>query len=195
MCKKFVLFFLLICSVCFSFSQKVSVNAFIENKIANKGNDTIYYDIHRPLKWEDFKGTPDYHFFGGAVTASGFAFDAAISMVNDLMTLKIGIYTFFSKNGSWKKPDINSDYHLLHEQNHFNITRIGASQFLKKISEAKFTRSNYQQVMTSIFDSVYKENMALQKQYDNATEHSINQQQQLLWNDKIGAELNKVITH
>lgn len=97
------------------FSQKVIVHAFMENKKTSPESDTIFYNFNHKLKWADFKGKPEENYFAGAVTASGFAFDSQMDFYGRNIYLNIGVYTFFSKNDSWKKPQINSDYHLLHE--------------------------------------------------------------------------------
>ena len=104
----------------------------------SNGGDTIYYDFNRTLKWTDFKGKPDENYFAGAVTASGFAFDSQVDFDGTNIFLNIGVYTFFTKNDSWKKPGINSDYHLLHEQHHFDITRMGSENFINEIKEGSF---------------------------------------------------------
>ena len=187
-------FLLLICFVTAikCISQKVIVHAFMESKKAPAGSDTIYYDFNRNLKWSDFKGTPNEDFFAGAVTASGFAFDSQMDFDGTNIYLNIGVYTFFAKNDSWKKPQINSDYHLLHEQHHFDITRIGSEEFINALKKAHFTRENYTTLLTSIFNKVYKENSDTQHLYDKETNHSINVTKQLEWNDKIAAEIQKL---
>ena len=173
-------------------SQHVIVNAFMENKKAKPDNDTIYYDFSRNLTWQDFKGTPDNNHFGGAVTASGFAFDSDMSFDGKNIYLDIGVYTFFSKNDSWRKPQINSAYHLLHEQHHFDITRLGSQKLITELANAHFTKDNYAKLLTSIFDNVYKENQSIQLQYDRETHHSLDVDKQLEWNDKIAAEIQKL---
>lgn len=193
MFKKISLFTLIFFSFTYSFSQSVKVEVVIENKVASPASDTIYYDIDKPLTWSDFQGQPDYNHFGGAITASGFAFDADIKILGDDLYLKIGVYIFFSKKKSWKKPDINSPYHLLHEQRHFDITRIGAANFVQQIAQANFTKNNYQKLMTSIFDKAYAESVAMQQQYDRETNHSINKEEQLKWNDKIYEQLKTAL--
>jgi hypothetical protein len=174
------------------FSQNVIVNAFMENKKTKPDNDTIYYDFNRNLTWRDFKGTPDNNHFGGAVTASGFAFDSQMNFDGKNMYLNIGVYTFFSKSGSWKKPQINSDYHLLHEQHHFDITRLGTQKLISEIAKAHFTKDNYNALLSSIFNKAYNENESIQMQYDKETNHSLNVDKQLEWNDKIAAEIQKL---
>jgi hypothetical protein len=170
----------------------VIVRAFMESKQSKQNNDTIYYDFNRNLSWSDFKGTPDKNYFGGAVTASGFAFDSQMHFDGKSMYLDIGVFTFFSKSDSWKKPGINSDYHLLHEQHHFDITRLGAQKFIAEIEKAHFTRGNYSNLLKSIFNKAYDENEAIQSQYDRETNHSLIVNKQLEWNNKITAEIQKI---
>jgi len=174
------------------FSQKVIVHAFMENKKIKPGNDTIYYEFNRSLTWQDFKGTPDNNHFGGAVTASGFAFDSQMNFDGKNIYLDVGVYTFFSKGDSWKKPQINSAYHLLHEQHHFDITRLGTQKLISEIAKAHFTKDNYNALLNSIFNKAYNENESIQRLYDRETNHSINVNKQLEWNDKIAAEIQKL---
>ncbi|MEP6615998.1 MAG: hypothetical protein ABJA57_05435 [Ginsengibacter sp.] len=174
------------------FAQKVLVHVFMEDRKTGKNSDTIYYDPSRTLTWADFQGSPDLHHDGGAVTASGFAFNSDIRSTSNLIRINIGVYTFFSKKASWKKPNINSSYHLLHEQHHFDITRLGAGQFVSEISKTNFTRDNYQKVLVAVFDKVYNHSVELQHAYDAETNHSINQAAQYRWNDKIESEIKKL---
>lgn len=174
------------------FPQKVIVHASIEKKKANSKSDTIYYDFNRQLTWSDFKGKPDENHFGGAVTASGFAFDSKMNSDGRNIYLDIQVYTFFIKNDSWKKPQINSDYHLLHEQHHFDITRMGAEKLVAELAKAKFTKDNYNSLLTSLFEKAYKENSDVQQQYDRETMHSIDTAKQQQWNEKIAGEIEKL---
>lgn len=164
----------------------------MENKKTKPDNDTIYYDFNRNLTWQDFKGTPDNNHLGGAVTSSGFAFDSQINFDGKNIYLDIGVYTFFTKNDSWKKPEINSDYHLLHEQHHFDITRLGSQKFITELAKAHFTKENYKALLTSLFGKAYKENESIQLQYDRETNHSLEVDKQLVWNKKIAAEIQKL---
>lgn len=174
------------------FSQKVLLNVSMENKISHPNNDTIYYDINRPIAWNDFKGIPDYNNPGGAITASGFAFNANMNMVGRDLYLNVRVYTFFSKHSSWKKPNIHSDYHLLHEQRHFDITRISAAKFYNELLKANFTASNYNRLLSVLFNKAFNENTVLQEKYDSETRHSINKSEQLKWNEKIAQEIKSV---
>ena len=183
----FMLFFTTSC-----FCQKITLKVIIENKVADAKNDTIYYSASRPLTWDDFKGTPD-NSPGGAVTSSGFAFNADMNMVGNEVSLTVHIFTYFSKKNSWKRFQINSAYHLLHEQHHFDLTRLGAQKFYNDLLKANFTFSNYSRLLSSTFNQASNENHVLQERYDNETRHSIDTTAQLQWNDKIAGEVKAVI--
>lgn len=186
----FILFLLLSSAV---FCQKITVNVFIENKINKPQNDTVYYDFNRRLTWQDFQGKVPADAKWGAMTASGFSFNSEMEDDgNNHLIISIGVYTFFTKHDSWKKPDINSAYHLEHEQHHFDITRLFAQKFADQIKNAHFTKSNYRKLLYSIFDKVYEESVAYQHLYDNETENSVDVQKQKEWNEKISAEVNKL---
>ncbi len=164
----------------------------MDNKISGKNSDTIYYDFNRALDWPDFQGQPDVNHFGGAVTASGFAFDSEMNYDGNTVLIDISVDTYFSKKSSWKKPDINSPYHLQHEQHHFDITRIGAEKLIEELRKAKFTEANYKTLLNSIFEKAYKENNQLQQQYDGETVHSLDTTRQAEWNDRISTAMKKL---
>jgi len=172
-------------------AQRIVVHVYMVDKPAKKNSDTIFYDYNKKLTWNDFQGRPD-NYTGGALTASGYAFDANIISDPKTIYLNIAVYTYFIKSGSWKKPEVNTDYHLLHEQRHFDITRLGAETFVDRLSKAKFTKDNYNKVIDSVFDKVYNENIALQNRYDTETRHSLNKEIQLKWNDQIAEDLRKL---
>jgi len=189
------LFFLLFCSFLFCCrlqAQKVTVHVFMQNKNNNPKSDTIYYNFNQKLTWSDFQGKVPPADPWGAMTASGFSFNSSLEDDDGNITILIGVFTFFTKHDSWKKPNVNSAYHLEHEQHHFDITRLGAEQLLKELSEAQFTRKNYHKVLNDVFNKVYAQNVAWQHEYDKETKNSLDQPQQLEWNKKITAEINQI---
>jgi hypothetical protein len=173
-------------------AQKVTVHVFNENKMNKPGSDTIYYNFNEKLKWADFQGKVPPADPWGAMTASGFSFNSSLEDDDGNITILVGVYTFFSKRDSWKKPSVNSAYHLEHEQHHFDITRLGAEELAKELSKAHFTRSNYHSLLNTIFNKVYAENVALQREYDKETKNSLDQAGQLEWNKKITAQIKEL---
>ncbi len=193
--KTYKLYFLLLLAFAYSAecaAQKIVVKAIMESKKANPRSDTIYYDFNQQLTWKDFQGKPDASSAGGAVTASGFASNSEMNFDGQTIYLNIGIYTFFTKNDSWKKTNINSNYHLLHEQHHFDITRLSTEKLLANISSAHFTKENYRALLSSLFEKAYNDNATLQQQYDKETNHSIDIAKQQEWNNKIALEIKKL---
>jgi hypothetical protein len=175
------------------FSQKITVNVFIENKINKAESDTVYYDFNRKLTWQDFQGKVPIGAKWGAMTASGFSFNSEMEDDGDNnIVISVGVYTFFTKHDSWKKPDINSSYHLEHEQHHFDITRLCTQKLVNEIKSTHFTKNNYRKLLYSIFDKVYKESVAFQHEYDNETKNSMDVEKQKEWNEKISAEVKKI---
>lgn len=183
------LFFLFSAKV---FSQKVIVNVFTENKINNPASDTIYYDFNRRLNWQDFQGKVPAEAQWGAMTASGFSFNSSMVLEGNKTSINVGVYTFFTKHDSWKKPSVNSGYHLEHEQHHFDITRLYGQKLVQEIKNAHFTENNYRQLLYSIFDKVYNESVAMQHEYDKETKNSLDLEKQKEWNAKISVEIKKL---
>ena len=171
------------------FAQKIDVNVFIENKINHPKSDTVYYDFNRKLTWQDFQGKVPSSVPWGAMTASGFSFNSSMEENENNIQISVGVYTFFTKHDSWKKPEVNSAYHLEHEQHHFDITRLGAQKLVEEIKKAHFTKNNFQKLLNSIFNKVYDENIAWQHQYDKETKNSMDIAKQKEWNEKISAQI------
>lgn len=174
-------------------AQKTVVTAVIENQPNKPSSDTIFYNINQKLQWTDFQGKPGTQHFIGAITASGFAFRSSMNYSNDVLNIRINISPFFSKKDSWKKSEINSSYHLEHEQHHFDISRLGAEEFLKEIQKTTFTMQNYQQLLNKIFSRVYDANIELQQQYDRETKNSIDITKQMEWNKIINDKIESLV--
>lgn len=174
-------------------SQQVLVNVHYVTRTNHAKSDTIYYQSDRKLTWADFKGKPDVNHFGSAITASGFAYDADMAYDGNKIVMDFYVYTFFLKKDSWKKPYINGSYHLEHEQKHFDITYIGAMNFVNELRHARFTSQNFKNLPSQIFNKANEENTAMQNQYDRETKHSINTEAQLAWNKKIAEMLETAV--
>lgn len=189
------IFYLAIFSLLFAlpiFAQKVTVHVFMENYQNHPESDTIYYDFYRKLNWSDFQGKVPSSVPWGAETASGFSFHSSMESYENNINISVGIYTFFTKHDSWKKPNINSAYHLEHEQHHFDITRLSATKLEDEIQKAHFNRSNYKSLLNSIFNKVYNEEILLQKKYDAETRNSVDTAKQKDWNHNISAQIQKL---
>lgn len=157
--------------------------------------DTIFYQPGESLTWKDFQGEPEKRSIAIAITASGFGFSMSMKSRNGKTTLMITVNCFFNKKNSWVKPGMRSDYALLHEQHHFDITYIAACQFVKKLKAANFTLSNYSALIDKLNDESYVELERMQNDYDGQTKNGQLKDVQAEWNKKIDQQLAALLTN
>ncbi len=150
--------------------------------------DTIYYDVKRPLRWEDFQDKPQGTKYVASVFPS-FGFDEQREIVNGVIRLNLDMKVYVPKSGCWVKNDGRNDYTLNHEQRHFDIVKIIAARFEQKIHTLKLPVSNCDGLINFQYYEFFREMNHLQDQYDDETQHGINNGQQERWNKRIDQEL------
>jgi hypothetical protein len=156
-------------------------------------SDTIYYSPAQKLTWSDFKGKPEPGSDATAITSSGFGYMAGVKYKNGQANISITVYCYFSKQSSWVIKGKESDYALNHEQHHFDVTYIVAHSFFKKLKEAVFTWSNYNQLLDAIYRSSMKELETMQNKYDGETRNGRLPNIQTKWNAKIDEQLKALV--
>jgi hypothetical protein len=178
-------------------SVKAQVMVNIQWQAVKPGNnsDTIYYNSNRKLAWPDFKGKPDAKSFAAAITESGFGYQLAMSSLSNRTTINIVVYCYFNKNKSWVKRGSDNAYALLHEQHHFDITYINTCIFIKKLSEAKFTKANCGTLSAKIHDECFAALDKMQNEYDGETSNGRKKDIQAYWNNKIDEQLAAFTTN
>jgi len=150
--------------------------------------DTIYYDVKRPLRWEDFQDKPQGTKYAASVFPS-FGFEEKSEIANGIIHIRLEMKAFVPKSGCWVKDFSRDDYTLNHEQRHFDIVKIIAKQFEQKIRAAKLPVGNFDGVINYQFYNYFGEMNHLQDQYDDETQHGINTSEQERWNQRIDKEL------
>jgi hypothetical protein len=188
----------LLCTLIFlkslqGFSQSIVNIQWLQHKPDAKV-DTIYYTPLKKLVWPDFKGKPEHHTNALAVTSSGFGYLATMQTRNNKTDIGITIYCYFSKQDSWVIAGGESDYALTHEQHHFDITYIVACNFIKKLKDSKFTRSNYITLLDEIYTGSRQQLKKMQDDYDSQTKNGQLKNIQAKWNDKIDKQLKTLST-
>lgn len=179
---------------CTAHGQVTTTIQWQQNKTAEAG-DTIYYSASRKLKWNDFRAQPDNKSIAAAITTSGFGYALAMHSRNGITGISISVYCFFNKSKSWVKSGLGSDYALLHEQHHFDITYIGACLFIKKLRAANFTLSNYAALIGKIDNESNSEMERMQDEYDGNTRNGQLKNVQAGWNKKIEIQLAAIATN
>ncbi len=150
--------------------------------------DIIYWDEDHPLTWEDFQGNPNYNYRNrdiSALTSSGIVHYRGCE--NGKITYRVRAY--FEKNESWYKNAAKTDYHLAHEQLHFDVTELHARKLRKLLDEQNYRCGEEEQFERYIRQ--YLNNWEVTQQaYDFSTHHSLNKKQQKNWHHKIAFELS-----
>lgn len=172
------------CSTAQKVDTKISWLAHIPDAINH-----VSYNAKEQLTIEDFQGNPDAAIDAVAITASGFSYQAAYHYDGSKARLELAVYCSFNKNKSWMKARGKNAYVLAHEQRHFDISYLGALEFIKKIKQVAFQQHNYSEKLKSVYREVIQEMTDLQRQYDTETNNGINTVSQEAWNKKIAKNL------
>lgn len=157
--------------------------------------DTIFYQPSRKLTWKDFKGAPDYNSWAAAITASGFGYSMSMQSLGRRAVIEINVTCFFTRKQSWVKPRMDSEYALLHEQHHFDVTYIAAMQFVQRLKAANFTLQNYEKLLDKIHEESYADLEKMQNEYDGQTRNGRSEDIQKQWNKRIDGQLAMIATN
>ena len=142
------------------------------------------------LTWGDFKGETDTASQWGALTHSGIRLRYEYRKNNDSMMAQVRLLPFMDLNKSWCKPYAMNDYTLAHEQRHFDIAAIVTNELASEIEQTNFRLVDFAETIMNLHTKYIKRLEKMQKEYDEATAHGDNLEQQLNWNEKIAAQIN-----
>ncbi|SKB31015.1 hypothetical protein [Daejeonella lutea] len=154
-------------------------------------DDTVYYDPSRPLTWEDFREKRSESKFAASVFPS-FGYDQRIKTEDGKIAIELVLKVFVVKSASWVGRGTRSNYNLQHEQRHFDLVKLVAERFKKKLLTEKLTPENYQGIINFEYLEFYREMNKIQQEYDDQTSHGLSAVIQEFWNRKIDAELKLV---
>ncbi len=187
MIKNFLFIFLFLLSSA-AFGQ-FTVTIKWQKIIPGNERDTIYYEPGRKLTWNDFKGSPVANSPAAAMTESGFGYRMTMNAYNNKTNVVITVFCYFNKNNSWVRKNMDSDYALVHEQHHYDITYINACLFVKKLKQAYFDKGNYNYLVEKIHDESFALLEKMQDDYDGQTKNGRIDRLQYAWNKKIDQQL------
>lgn len=138
----------------------------------------IVWSEDRDLRWSDFQGQPDFNDdFRDAVTTSAIKFT---SRCNNNGLLEFEVSAEFLKNRSWVKPVAFSDYHLRHEQLHFDITEVYVRKIRTLLSQRNFA-CNEQALVQNYVQQIMNTCTEAQAKYDKETRYSLHKANQATW--------------
>ncbi len=148
----------------------------------------IPWTSSQPLEWTDFKGKAEKNSDFNAMTYSGIEFKWSSKSSGSDLTLTFNVSSYFDQEKSWVKKGKETAYLLNHEQLHFDITELHARHLKKRCSDFTFSK-NYALEVDSIYKVVQKEKNDMQELYDLESNHSINKEGQIKWNNFVKQEL------
>jgi len=149
--------------------------------------DDILWVSDRQLTWTDFQGEPDYdNNFVKALTASSIRYSYGCQDGE----IVYHIEAIFKKDQSWVKEEARTDYHLGHEQLHFDITELHARKLRKALNEEKFPCHRmyaFEQTIKNYLSQWRTE----QLKYDRETFFSVKKEEQSNWFYDVNLQLGE----
>ncbi len=150
--------------------------------------DIIYWTDDAPLTWDDFQGNAKYDYRNrdiSALTSSGILHYRGCK--DGKIIYKVRAY--FEKKESWFKEDAHTDYHLAHEQLHFDVTELFARKLRKQLDEQNF-RCGEEESFENYIEQYLRNWEVTQQAYDFDTYHSVDKDKQKEWHHRIAFELS-----
>jgi len=158
------------------------------NQLEAKYNDDILWENNRPLTWSDFQGIPDYeNDFVKALTASSIRY---VYGCQDDGMIGFKISAVFKKSQSWVKEVAHTNYHLGHEQLHFDITELHARKLRTLLAEKAFTCEQMLEFQQTIHSSLDQWRLE-QRVYDMETYFSVKEAEQSQWHFHVNQMLEE----
>ncbi|CAN5296522.1 hypothetical protein BH09BAC6_BH09BAC6_20340 [soil metagenome] len=155
-------------------------------------DDTVYYSVKRPLKWADFKGQPQGGSRFDAEVYVSVGYTENVTLVNGIVNVAIAVKTYMPKSASWVRGGAGSAHSLDHEQRHFDIAKLVAEHFKRKILAENLPVDNYDGPINVEYLEIFREMDRLQKQYDLETTHGLDSIAQAQWSERIDGELKEL---
>lgn len=153
---------------------------------ATYGQDnSIRWQDNQLLQWDDFAGQASDTSKFDAQSFAEICYHYTFYSPRDF---HFDVFANFRKNTSWIKKQKKSEALLRHEQLHFNIAALYAEKLKDEFSNFHYT-SHYEGQIANIFRQKEREYQAVQRQYDEETNHSLNKERQRQWEDFINNEL------
>ncbi|QAA82902.1 DUF922 domain-containing protein [Aequorivita sp. H23M31] len=153
-------------------------------------SEKIYWSSDTKLTWKDFRGTPLEKARFVASTRTGIHFKYTYSINEGDIKVEFTAESFFDPQESWYIPKKVSQNVLNHEQGHFDISELHARILKKRLQAKKFT-SGVKSEVEAIYLQLESERKAMQRKFDEETNHSLNLDKEKLWEERIAKQLKE----
>lgn len=162
--------------------MKIFIALFIFLGIIFQNDNQIYYHERPKVSWEDFRAVNKID--GPEAAHIHVAISSAVEYDEGFLNIEIKCY--MTPESSLVLKDKECEYLLNHEQRHFDLQEVFARRIRKRYLEKNdYTFDKLQKDLNGIFIEEIKKGTQLQADYDNETNHSIDEKKQSEWNDNI----------
>jgi hypothetical protein len=155
-------------------------------------DDTVFYSPARPLTWADFQAPLPVKTRYAAQVFPTIAYEGRGRLVAGELVISLIIKTYNFKSSSWATTSARNQYTLNHEQRHFDVARIAAEGFKRRIRPDSLTIEDYNSQIQYQFIEAFRDMGTLQEQYDGETNHGLNRDAQERWNQRIDTDLRRL---
>lgn len=153
-------------------------------------NARFSWEAHKPLTWSDFRGAPDRFSKFAATSNTGISHTYSVNSKGYFVANSSQVRANFYPNLSWYIPKLINETTLAHEQTHFDISELHARILRKELSDRRFSH-NAKREITAIYENVEKARKAMQYQFDRETNHSVDREKEIIWENYIAKLLAK----
>ena len=149
------------------------------------------------LNWETyFKGKADLKSPFFALTAMTWKYSYASTTYRNRVVINLKNEISIDKSRSWVKWDKIENEEtrnnlLHHEQGHVNIQYILLLEANRVLKNRNYSVTNYKAQISDLANQISKYFDAMQKNYDEETEHGSNRKMQARWDDIIQDKMNE----
>lgn len=147
-------------------------------------SDTLFYH-QRASTADDYRGRVPSSPKSEAVSFTSFAFDGSSRQFRDTLQITLVLQVFWVKSGSWIRSRPPSQHTLEHEQIHFDITRLVAERFRRKVLEMELTTDDHESRIQYEYLESFREMNRMQEEFDDAVQSGLNVAGQRTWRDRI----------
>lgn len=155
---------------------------------SQKDAEKLLWNEHKKLTWEDFKGKPIPSASFVASTNTGISFQYSYATKNTEVHVEYSVHSFFYPEKSWFQPGKVNQHILNHEQGHFDISELHARMLRKNLAGKSFSK-NIKSEIEKIYKEIEQKRQAMQVKFDAETDHSRNQEKEVIWEKYIAKQL------
>jgi hypothetical protein len=167
------------------------VNTLVNLKTINPPEgDTIFYDGHRELNWEDFASLSpgaDNYFLG----VIGVFINPEIDYKDAKVQFKIETDSYFVRSYSWAGKKIKTSALLYHLNYRFKLCWLASLKFKKKIEATTFSCTGYQQEFRELFSTATRQLQKLLEEFSAQTATGSNKGEQIRWQHLIDSQIEE----